>query len=835
MAWYNTPIRPLDPVIPDDQVTQAAHYVRDNFAATGQDSFTKPPAQDQGQWQNMINVQPVVRGSIERRWGYNPFATLAGNIAPARLASFQSDSSNQRNILFQSPTSIQAFNEDGTSFNPSLFTLAAPPIATAVRSLTSRSYQYFFDGVRADMNKWDGSAVGFGPPNTTNGVSNWGIDSGDITTTISGGGAGGTTFGPLGPGTVAQTGSGNVWFNPNGIKVAGGTSASVLFNKSATSAKLQGTNFGLGAAGTAVLGIKMSVTCSADFTKPPFDAPVMYVQLLKAGVPYGSIKHVTMSATLGTVVFGGASDLWGGSWTVADVNNVNFGAQIYVTGNGSVDEPSDAVLDFLAATVTVTPGAVGNSGDGVGIDSFAAGNVTLTVGRTYYLTPFNSITGHYGDISSASVTTGPITNQKMNLLLAVYNDPQVDRKAILATADGNDPSVLFQVAEVSNATTTFTDNTLDSDLILNQPLVFIDDQGNEFGCALNNPPPLGNIAIKHQGRLWMAQGQNIFFTKSVNELTLPNGYIAGKYEEAWPADNYFDVSQGAETVSGFLSDGQTLYIGTQSHVRRLTGNDPTNFSEPEIVHPEVGVLNQEVWQIVYMEGAPAGAVWLTPDFRVIQSDFNNYLDIGHPVQDVLNSINSSAAITANGVYVSDGEFELYILSIPVNKTNYADVQLVYDLRSQKWVRWNTTDGHAASLFNITAAGIPQWLFVQGSRSFIFQYQATATTDNGTAFPYSATTSWLHLGEPSKRKLLDEIEVQGDGAMTVSVYGASNQADFNSPTLLFSGPPKVGPFGQFKVFLASRACKYRYYQVVFQPTSTIGLIGYKIRSVPFNSL
>lgn len=833
MAWYQTPIRPLDPVIPDDQVTQAIRYIRDSFQGTGQDSFTSPPSQNKAQWQQLLNVMPITRGSIERRRGYNTFASLSGHSAPLFMTDFQSDTSNQRNILVQSPTKISAFNEDGTSFNTSLFTLATPPVTGRVRSLTSRSYQYFYDGVRADMNKWDGSAVGFGPPNTTNGVSNWGIDSADVTTTISGGGSGTTTFGPLGPGTASSSGSGSVWTNPNNIKVDDALSAATGNTGAGYTQKLLGTNFGLAATGSSVVGITIKIKADGN-NAPVFGTPTMYAQLLKAGVPYGTVKNLPLNGS-GTYTFGGATDLWGGSWSVSDINDVNFGVQIYGSLHGTPDDPADMTVQFVSATVVAKPGAASSSGNGVGIDTTVAGNVNLTVGRTYYLAPFNSISGQYGDISAASPSTGPVTNKKFNLLLAVYNDPQVDRKVVLATADGNDPSILYQVAEVTNATTTFQDNTLETDLVVSQVLLFTDNFGNEFGLSLNDPPPLGNLAIKHKGRLWIAQGQNLFFSKSVAELTLPNGYIAGRYEESWPGDNYFDISQGAETITGLLSDGQTLYIGTQAHIRRLLGDDPSNFQEPEIVHPEVGLLNQDVWQVVFMQGVPAGSIWVTPDLRVIQSDFMQYQDIGHPVQDILNSANASAASLAYAQFVADGEFDLLLLAIPVNSTTFCDTLLVFDMRAHQWCVWQLATGVTSLFFNITAAGVPQWLFTDNDLVHVHQLTSTSTTDNGTAIAYNATTAWLDFGEPTKRKLVDEIEITGDGNMVVSVYGASSQADFNSPKLIYSGKPKVSPFGQFKIYLAAQSTKYRYYQIKFAPTTDIGLEGYNIRVVPFFSL
>ena len=280
----------------------------------------------------------------------------------------------------------------------------------------------------------------------------------------------------------------------------------------------------------------------------------------------------------------------------------------------------------------------------------------------------------------------------------------------------------------------------------------------------------------------------MFFTKSVSELTLPNGFIAGKSEESWPGTNYFDVSDGAESVSGLLTDGTTLYIGTQNHIRRLIGNSLATFQEPAIVHPEVGLINQEVWQLTFMQGAPSGSIWMTPDFRVIQSDFNTYVDIGAPVQDILNKLQSTAPSLAHAQFVADGEYELYILAVPYLQSTYCDTHLVFDLRARQWFVWQPASGSLSLLYNVTQNAIPQWLFLKGDGTVVNIYNSAAVTDNGVTIPVTATTTWMHLGEPTRRKLLNDIQVYGNTNMTMNVYGANNMADFTStprPILLQS--------------------------------------------------
>lgn len=844
MPTYQRPLKPWDPVIPDQKLEGPSRYLRDNFQGSGQDSHTQAPAQDPVMWQALTNAMPITKGVIERRWGYTQFATPT---AAKRLFNFQRDSDGLRVILATGGTAPQAFTELGASYNSSIYTVSN--INAILRQLTSRSYSYFYNGNTPDAKKWDGNNAGGGA-----GVTNWGINSADVTVNVAGGGTGNTSYGPNAP-TIAGLGGGAAWTNPNNIKVQDGAVATITLTPpvggNVQSGHLQGTGFGFSTTGIAIVGIQVDVKLACDHPAGRYSLANMTAKLLKNGFVYGTGKNngnlPDNVSGLAFITYGGPTDLWGGTWATGDVNASNFGIDLQAFwGDDFNQDPSTFNVDFVRITIYVNPntGSSTNSGNGVGVVSIVpqANAITLNIGRVYYLVPKNSTTGHYGDLSNASNSTGPITtSSKVNLVLATYNDPQVDYKAILATADGGDPSVLYLVAEVTNTTTTYSDVTPDTTLVLNQAFLFTDQLGNSFGVALNDPPPAGNLAIKHQGRLWMSSGQNVFFSKAVAELTLPNGFIAGKYEECWPGSNYFDVSEGAETISGLLSDGTTLYIGTQSHVRRLMGNTPANFQQPQIVHPQTGVLNQECWQIVYTQGTPSGSIWMTPDYRIIQSDFNTYMDIGAPIQDILNGLKSTAPSLVHASFVATGEYDLYIIAVPSTQTTYCDLHLVYDMRHQKWFVWQPTNGSLALLYNITAAGGTQWLFLQGTTgTAINRYQPTALTDNGTGFTVSAKTSWMGLVEPTQRKILNEVEVSGDNQMLLSVSGALTAADFLVPKVIITNQPLVlGPLGTLKFFIAALGSdRYKNYQFTFASSSTltpIMLNSYNIEVIPLSDI
>jgi len=168
-----------------------------------------------------------------------------------------------------------------------------------------------------------------------------------------------------------------------------------------------------------------------------------------------------------------------------------------------------------------------------------------------------------------------------------------------------------------------------------------------------------------------------------------------------------------------MSDGETLWIATERNIRRLIGDSPQNFQKPEVQFNECGVVSPEVWKVVFYEGQPVGTMWLTPDLRVMASDFNTYHDVGTPIQDVLNSINVSFIQNAHACFVSQAAFDLFMLYLPTNGNQWPNVVAIFNLRSKKWCIWQPSDLITASLFNINGSGLPQWLFATNQGNLYF--------------------------------------------------------------------------------------------------------------------
>lgn len=403
----------------------------------------------------------------------------------------------------------------------------------------------------------------------------------------------------------------------------------------------------------------------------------------------------------------------------------SFGGADIIDSNKNLETVINSGLS--GATVPAWAPVGGNTTDGTitwfDVEATGGGGtgvVTLvtSIGRRYYLVFLNTTKQNFSDLSPVSNATGPITNGQVALFnLAISGDPQVDQKVVLSTADGGDPSTLYFVGQVSNATTTLNDNIPEELLVLGNIYAQIDINGNEIGLIANDPPPAnGSFPTVHQGRVWLAKNNFVFYSKSLGDVTTSTGIIAGRYEEDWPPSNAIDITPGSEFISGMLSDGYSLFIATERHIRRLTGTAP--FTLPPIVFSEAGVLSQDVWKIVFLEGTPVGSMWLTPDFRVIGSDFNTYNDVGTSIQSTLNTINPSAINACWAETLSYGPYNFYVLAIPTGNNTTPNTWCVYDMHLRKWYIWNLAEPTLSGIFYFSLAGVPRLLITAPAPAFI---------------------------------------------------------------------------------------------------------------------
>ena len=189
------------------------------------------------------------------------------------------------------------------------------------------------------------------------------------------------TAGPAISATGASvTGIGTVaWTNPGRI-TADDTLYATAALTNATSNYLQGSNFGLNVpAGATVTGIQVEIMRQSNNAASPFIRDSV-VRLSKGGTITGDNKAAlatnwpnAMTAT----TYGGVADLWGTTWTPADINNANFAVVLAATTSVS-GAARTASVDFIRVTVTYTPAPGGPAQAGTGANVAGVGTAAWT-------------------------------------------------------------------------------------------------------------------------------------------------------------------------------------------------------------------------------------------------------------------------------------------------------------------------------------------------------------------------------------------------------------------------------------------------------------------------
>lgn len=761
-----------------------------DFAGTGMDQFTDFAAQNSANFINLTNVMPAVSMAFQRRWGLNQQGSaLSRTTTYQRMFSYAAaqdttfSGTADTNLLLATDNAhldILLSEEGGTpSFNATGF--AGTGLLYAV---TSRDWLYYCDGVSQGL-KLNYSQRAFATE------CRWGIPK---------------PFGGTPDGTVAGTGLGYV--TPV-LTLSGGG--------------------GTGATAMAVPGI---------------NGILLLANVTNGGTGYTAPPLVT----------------------VTDSGGGGTGASFF------------AIVDLISTNATF----------GQVIQISMSGPIILNAGRTYALALKNSVTGHTSDFTAngtpsfypllpvAAIQNAQNQGQDTtnfqptgasfiaaNITIAASSvDSQVDTVVLLATSDGGDLEHLYEVIQIplssftlggGNYTFTYNDTLPDTyndtyqsgSTLLNQNLwVDVDASGTVIGINDNTPPQnIINKPILHQGRLFATDGRSLYFSKSIDEVTTSTGLITSKWEEAWPGSNVLDIAYDNEEITGLLSDGQVLYIGTTDNVYRLLGSSASNFTIPASIFRGVGVAGQDTWTVIYKDNIPAGYIWITPDVKIMYSDFNTYQEIGKPIYPLLSNsfpdFNNIGTVTG----IQSMSYGPYSFAIFTVETGNNPTYLIYDTKGGGWYQWiryiaepaATLPANPVLAYTLTS-GIQQLFTIikndnAGTFHDYLQYfdpiegadHALDTNNPITFIPWTIETSWLALSDTASTNILNELEVWTDDQSTnATVWTASNSNDFLSPILVKSGPLVFSPLRTKKLYLAGSNSVGRFHKARFFTDATTGL-------------
>lgn len=168
-----------------------------------------------------------------------------------------------------------------------------------------------------------------------------------------------SSSGPNSPGTAANDNSiGTLsWSNVNNILTSNNSRATVTVTSNNITNYLKATNFGFNVPAVAVIqGITVGIERNRSGGSGG-NIQDSEVKLVKSDGSLGSTnKAIATNWVTGEAYsnYGGAADLWGESWTPADINDPDFGVVLSVVGISSSNRVAN--VDHMRITVTYTLG-----------------------------------------------------------------------------------------------------------------------------------------------------------------------------------------------------------------------------------------------------------------------------------------------------------------------------------------------------------------------------------------------------------------------------------------------------------------------------------------------
>ncbi len=203
------------------------------------------------------------------------------------------------------------------------------------------------------------------------------------------------TSGPNIAGTGANvTGVGTIaWTNPGFVTTNDTNYATAVLTTNAVSNYLRASNFGFSIpAGATINGIQVTINRSSSANTAGFSIRDSDLFLTKNGTATVGTDHASATdwPTGGpaSANYGGIADLWGTTWTPAEINSANFGVLLSVLNESGFTNRT-ASVDYIEVTVTYTIQYTITATAGVGGTISPSGAVLVNGGanQTFNIVP----------------------------------------------------------------------------------------------------------------------------------------------------------------------------------------------------------------------------------------------------------------------------------------------------------------------------------------------------------------------------------------------------------------------------------------------------------------
>ena len=363
--------------------------------------------------------------------------------------------------------------------------------------------------------------------------------------------------GPSSPATAANdtaNGGTEAWVNPNNCFSSNDTRATVALTTGQTSQLLKATNFSFAIpSGATIVGIVVEIEKSSDTVGSVLaDADV---RLVKASVPVGDDKANVASWPSADAysTYGSSTDLWGTTWTPAEVNASTFGAAIAAYPTTTTSET--ARVDHIRITIYYYGAALVPA---VGV----SGNPNGTY--TYKLT-FEDEDGNESDASLASASVAP-ASQSVNLTGVALGDTRTTKRNIYRK--GGNLTFYYWVGEIAdNTSTTFSDNISDTEALTTGIILAGEIEGDRANTRIGASVDYKYPCLHYERMFWADQSSGntnrIVWSKPSHPYAYPSAFAI-----------FVGDDKPVTRIVTFLND---LIIFKEDSIWRLTGSEENSF------------------------------------------------------------------------------------------------------------------------------------------------------------------------------------------------------------------------------------------------------------------
>jgi len=402
---------------------------------------------------------------------------------------------------------------------------------------------------------------------------------------------------------------------------------------------------------------------------------------------------------------------------------------------------------------TLTVQGVGIAAPGSACTAALGAVGVLTGDYSYKYTYRNSVTGHESNPSPVSNTLTTTTDQVSLTGIAASGDAQVDYKVIYRTTTGGD-GAWFRVAEIANATTTYTDNIADTSL----GEAVLEDSGV--------PPQAAYVEI-HNGMLAYAG------LESPNRSRVAMSGVLRP--EACDPDNVYDLEPDEEDIiTGMKRFGSSLAVYKRNRLFLGVGSAPDemNFVPTRVKEGSLGNAciidyNSAHWYL----GERGPLV-----FGGLKEEF-----IGRPIQNFYKTLDPVYLGNATGVFYKPMNMLIWNV-MEIGESDY-NTWLCYNTQTKEW----SIRDHASSRLSIYLDTIKSTkLWLGGVDGYTYTGD-TGTGDNGANIACELVTRGICLKYTNKQPDLEQtyvfrhIEILYDangGTSPVTVQYALDKPDAN---------------------------------------------------------